>query len=79
VACIGGGGSINSPTAPANAVWASDGGRGAPPLYAVAATNVNMNPAAVQPAGGNLPHPNMQPFLAVYFIIALQGAYPQRG
>ena len=78
VACIGGGGSINSPTAPANAVWASDGGRGAPPLYAAAATNVNMNSAALQITGGNLPHPNMQPFLAVYFVIALQGIYPQR-
>lgn len=79
VACIGGGGSINSPIAPANAVWASDGGRGAPPLYAGASTNVAMNTAALQNAGKGSPHPNMQPYLAVYFIIALQGAYPPRG
>jgi microcystin-dependent protein len=79
VGCLAGGGSLNSPNVPGNAVWASDGGRGAPPLYAVAATNVSMNAAAVQSTGGKLPHPNMQPFLAVYFIIAMQGIYPSRG
>ena len=31
---------------------------------------------AVQPAGGNLPHDNMVPFLAVNFIISLFGVYP---
>jgi microcystin-dependent protein len=78
VACLAGGGSVNSPTAPGNSVWASDGGRGAPPLFAVAATNVSMNVADLQITGGNQPHNNMPPYLAVYFIIALQGAYPPR-
>src|SRR5277367_4552033 len=63
VACIGGGGSLNSPNVPANCVWAADGGRGAPPLYAAAATNVSMNLAAVQPTGGNVAHNNMPPYL----------------
>ena len=34
--------------------------------------------AALPPAGGNQPHNNLQPFLAVNFIIALFGLYPSR-
>lgn len=30
------------------------------------------------PAGGNLPHNNMPPFLTVNFVIALQGIFPPR-
>ncbi|PYS49275.1 MAG: phage tail protein [Acidobacteria bacterium] len=30
------------------------------------------------PAGGGLPHNNMQPYLTLYFNIALQGVYPPR-
>ena|ERR1700682_3498548 len=37
-----------------------------------------MNPQALSVAGGSLPHNNMMPFLAVTFIIALQGVYPPR-
>jgi microcystin-dependent protein len=40
--------------------------------------NVLMNPGAIQPAGNNQPHTNLQPFLAVYFIIALVGIFPSR-
>jgi len=29
--------------------------------------------------GGNLPHPNMQPYLAVNFCICMQGIFPPRG
>jgi microcystin-dependent protein len=80
VACISGAGSLDSPNVPANTVWASDGtARVPPPLYAAAATNVSMNAAAVQNTGGNVPHNNMPPYLAVYFIIAMQGIYPPRG
>ncbi len=32
----------------------------------------------VHPSGGGLPHNNMQPYLTVNFIIALQGVFPQR-
>ncbi len=31
------------------------------------------------PAGGNLPHENRQPYLAVNYIIALVGVFPSRG
>jgi microcystin-dependent protein len=76
VNCINSAGSSGSP---ANNVWAAaSGGRVPPPVYAAAATNVGMNPAAVQNTGSNLPHNNMPPYLAVYFVIALQGIYPTR-
>jgi microcystin-dependent protein len=39
---------------------------------------VSMAPQAVGMAGGSLPHNNMQPYLALTFIIALQGIYPSR-
>lgn len=35
-----------------------------------------MNPAAVGPDGNSQPHDNMQPFLCVSFIIAVEGIYP---
>ncbi len=37
-----------------------------------------MNPDSVSPEGGSEPHPNVQPFLALTFIIALTGIYPSR-
>lgn len=39
---------------------------------------VNMAPQTLGVAGGSLPHNNMQPFLTVLFIIALQGVFPPR-
>jgi microcystin-dependent protein len=32
----------------------------------------------IAPAGGSLPHNNMQPYLTLNFNIALQGVFPQR-
>lgn len=37
-----------------------------------------MAPQALPPAGGSLPHNNMQPYLTLNFCIALQGIFPQR-
>jgi microcystin-dependent protein len=37
-----------------------------------------MSPNALGAAGGGQPHNNMQPFLALRFIIALEGVYPSR-
>ncbi len=47
-------------------------------FYAPPATAVPMSPQAIAPVGGSLPHPNMQPFLTLSFIIALQGVFPPR-
>jgi microcystin-dependent protein len=39
---------------------------------------VGMDPNMVGLSGGSQPHNNMQPYLALTFIIALQGIYPPR-
>jgi microcystin-dependent protein len=41
-------------------------------------SNTNLAPAAVANTGGSQPHNNMQPYLCVSFIIALQGIFPPR-
>jgi microcystin-dependent protein len=38
----------------------------------------NMDFRTLSPAGGSLPHNNMQPYLTFYFNIALQGVFPPR-
>ena len=38
----------------------------------------NLAPQAVPVAGGSQPHNNMQPYLVLNFIIALQGIFPAR-
>jgi microcystin-dependent protein len=40
---------------------------------------VTLDPATVQPSGGSQPHSNIQPVLAMNYIIALQGIFPSRG
>lgn len=44
-----------------------------------AGPTVNMAARTLGTAGGSLPHNNMQPFLGLTFIIALQGIFPPRG
>ena len=43
------------------------------------AMNAQLAPEALAPAGGSLPHNNMQPYLTLTFCIALQGVFPPRG
>jgi microcystin-dependent protein len=71
-----GSGGLPSPT---NNAWAS-GQKGHPGSYAASnpGTNVQMSPFGTSISGGNLPHNNMPPFLALTFIIALQGVFPSR-
>lgn len=57
-------------------VWGT-GGRGSS-LYTTDSGRVAMSPMALGAAGGSMPHNNMQPYLAVSFIIALQGVFPTR-
>jgi microcystin-dependent protein len=43
-----------------------------------AGTLTQLNDNALTPAGGDQPHNNMQPFLTLFFCIALQGVFPPR-
>jgi microcystin-dependent protein len=49
------------------------------PAYSTAAPNTPMSPTMLVPAGGGLPHDNMQPYLTLNFCIATGGIYPPRG
>jgi microcystin-dependent protein len=54
-------------------------GSGITPYLAPAgAPVVTMAFQAITPAGGSLPHNNMQPYLTLNFNIALQGVFPPR-
>ena len=46
--------------------------------YGANGTTVDMAPATSGGAGGSQPHNNLQPYLTVTFIIALQGVFPPR-
>jgi microcystin-dependent protein len=52
-------------------------GQGLNSYRPVSDTQMNFNAFSI--AGGSLPHNNMQPFLTVLFIIAMQGVFPPRG
>jgi microcystin-dependent protein len=47
-------------------------------LYAKSTFDTTMNAQALSPTGGNQPHNNLMPFLAVNFIIATRGIFPPR-
>lgn len=49
-----------------------------PPFVSGASIAGNFATQMVQVAGGSQPHANQQPYLAMNFCIALQGAFPQR-
>lgn len=62
---------------PAGAIWASSAAGRGQSIYSPT-PNVAMNPLALGTAGGSQPHNNMQPFVAMTFIISLEGVYPSK-
>jgi microcystin-dependent protein len=62
-------------TAPAGNVFAGKPRRGMD-VYAAPPANVAINSNDI--VGGSLPHDNMQPYLVVNFVIAVQGIFPSR-
>ena len=53
--------------------------RGGRDIYAPASdSTTNLDPAAITAVGGSQPHTNLQPYLTLNFIIALQGIFPSR-
>ena len=66
---------------PGGRVFATSTNAGSPPPNLYAASTgalVPLNPQTVAPAGGNQPHPNLQPYTTINFCIALQGIFPSR-
>jgi len=61
---------------PTDAVWSSKKVFEKP---AAGTALVSMNTNAISITGGNLPHENMMPFMALSFIIATAGFYPSQG
>ena len=47
-------------------------------IYHAAPGNTTLSPTAIGASGGSQPHNNIQPFLALNFIIATQGIFPSR-
>lgn len=64
------------PTPSADTSFAISSGGNA---YSAATPNAFMADQMLPNAGGSQAHNNMQPYLAINFIIALQGLYPSRG
>ena len=62
---------------PTNNVWSKDAGVSSA-VFSNATPDGIMNPNAIAPAGGNQPHTNIQPYLTITFIIALEGIFPSR-
>jgi microcystin-dependent protein len=62
----------------AKGLWDAGTSGGIIGAYSALAPNAQMNFQALAPAGGGLPHNNMQPYLTLNFCIALQGIFPQR-
>jgi microcystin-dependent protein len=66
----------NAATPAGNMVWARSSG--ADGIYQNGGPNTPLSPQAIGFAGGNQPHENRMPYLALNFYIALQGIYPAR-
>jgi len=69
---------VGSDASPANTIWAGEARRGGGGDYAPVPISTQMSSQALVPAGGNQPHENTQPYLAVRYIIALYGVFPSR-
>jgi len=68
-------GSVNDES-PIGNVWGTVGSK-SPKVYS-SKLDTPMNPAVVTAVGGNQAHNNMQPFLGLNFIIALEGVFPPK-
>jgi microcystin-dependent protein len=65
-------------TAPAGNVLGAKSGRFGANIYTPASNLTPLHPGSVGQAGGNQPHDNMQPYLVLNFVIALQGIFPSQ-
>jgi microcystin-dependent protein len=78
------GGTTNQPTPSVALATPTDAARNPLNIYSNATPTQNLAPGTVTgsisvgSAGGGQPHANIQPYLAVNYIIALQGIFPSR-
>jgi microcystin-dependent protein len=72
----GSSGNGNTQTAAGN-TWAVEGSN-TTFIYSNGAQDAHMAVSGIANSGGNQPHSNMQPFLVLNFVIALQGIFPSR-
>ncbi|TSI05172.1 phage tail protein [Lysinibacillus sp. BW-2-10] len=64
---------------PSNAIWSNvDTSNRGKDIYTDSQPNALMSTNAILSTGGSQPHNNMQPYLGLNFIIALQGIFPAR-
>ncbi len=63
---------------PGNTMMLASSGVLAPYAPLGTAPQTPLAPESLTPTGGDQPHNNLQPYLTVYFCIALQGVFPQR-
>jgi microcystin-dependent protein len=73
----GAGGARGGASTPANNFLGS-GVAGVDLIYAATGANSSMSSSAVSVTGSSFPHNNLQPYLCVFFIIAMQGVFPAR-
>ena len=64
---------------PGNGVWATELDSNLTPFSVNQTPSGVMNSACLGATGASQPHDNVMPYLAIYFIIALEGIYPSRG
>lgn len=69
---------VGNSTSPSGAAYAV-GAKGTPLYGPASGSPGTMHFATLTPSGGDQPHNNMQPYLTMTFIIALQGIFPARG
>ncbi|QNA83313.1 phage tail protein [Sphingomonas sp. So64.6b] len=63
---------------PANGATLAADSRNDVQFYSPPANLIPLAPASVGNRGGSQPHNNLQPYLAIMFVIALQGIFPSR-
>ncbi|HRC16319.1 MAG TPA: tail fiber protein [Chitinophagaceae bacterium] len=68
-------GSTASSSDPTNNRWASQPSLG---QYETVSSGSNLKSSALGITGGSQPHSNLQPYIAINYLIALEGIFPSR-
>ncbi len=63
---------------PVNGYWATDPGGNVGQYNGTQAANATMAADAIALSGGGQPHDNVQPYLCIRYIIALEGIFPSQ-